>query len=54
MNRRLVGASRLQIVVTDERHVSLFGVMLRRDGGACGDCERECECGAAFHGTASG
>ena len=43
-----------KVVVTDERHVTVFCSVLRRHGGAGGNSERDNECDAgASHGTAS-
>ena len=41
LDRRLVGAARLKIIVADERHVALFRRVLGRSPDAENDAERD-------------
>jgi hypothetical protein len=49
VNRGLVGASRLQIIVTDERHLALVCSVLCRDRRAQSHAERCDKCEEAAH-----
>src|SRR5262245_46041563 len=54
LDGRLVRAPGLKVVVTHERHVAMFRLVLGRNGGAGGNSERDDECDAgASHETAS-
>ena len=51
LNRGLIPAARLKVVVTDERHVALFRPVLCRGGSTKRDAEHYDECRPTSHTT---